>query len=260
MSTVPAADRRGGPTSPDPADLERIKAARIFFAHQSIGADILSGLDRVLDPERRIQPRLVAEGAASELHKSYFAHARVGRNGDPESKLDAFARWIDSDLGETPQVALLELCYADLHPGTRVDGLFERMRSTFRSLATRHPRTCLVPVTVPLLTTPGGLGGWLRGFTGIGDGMAQANMRRGELNRCLRAEFRRECLFDLARIEATGPDGALHRFERNGAFFESLAPVNSYDGAHLNAVGQVRAARELLRVIGEALRIQAGQQ
>jgi lysophospholipase L1-like esterase len=66
----------------------------------------------------------------------------------------------------------------------------------------------------------------------------------------VRAAFAdREPLFDIARVESTGPGRHPVFFEEKGQKIETLAPEYTSDGGHLNERGQAVVAKELLNVL-----------
>lgn len=81
------------------------------------------------------------------------------------------------------------------------------------------------------------------------------NVRREEYNALLRAAYLgREPFFDLARVESTAPGGAPVTVDWGGRPAPALAREYTDDGGHLNAAGRLRAARELLEVLGGIVR------
>jgi hypothetical protein len=85
------------------------------------------------------------------------------------------------------------------------------------------------------------------------------NVRRDEYNRLLRATYGgREPIFDLARLESTGPDRALVTVTWNGVTAPAMSPAYTDDGGHLNARARVMAAREFIGVLASATRRMEG--
>src|SRR3954468_5359795 len=77
------------------ADLQRVAQERVFFAHQSVGANLLAGLQQLATSEKialRIDDMLVPE------------------NGEPLRKLRSFEEALDKRAG-TVDVAMLKFCY-----------------------------------------------------------------------------------------------------------------------------------------------------
>lgn len=228
------------PTS-QAAPAERVKGLRIFFAHQSVGRNVLDGLAELG------APLTVVEGQAP-LRAPALEHAAVGKNGDPASKLAHFEQLLDA-VGPGIDVALVKLCYADFTAETDVVALFAQYRLLQARLKAKFPRVTFVHVTVPLTTVQGGLKGWLKSAVGPGAWGEQENAKREAFNELLRAEYAAEPLFDLAKVESTRADGGAQVFERRGARVRALVPEYTDDGGHLNARGRRLAALGLLEVL-----------
>src|SRR5215469_9756305 len=80
----------------NPLVLAEIARAQVFFAHDSVGEDILDGL-RVLTAPCKVR----------------WTSRRVGRNGDPIGKIDGFCRAMIEGPGRDAPVAIFKLSYAD---------------------------------------------------------------------------------------------------------------------------------------------------
>jgi hypothetical protein len=105
-----------------------------------------------------------------------------------------------------------------------------------------------VHVTAPLTSEQGGAKEFVKKLLGRG-GPAQ-NARREEYNSLLRKTYQgQEPIFDLARIESTAPDGTAVTAKWNGIDTPTMAAEYTNDGGHLNSVGKLRAARELVSVL-----------
>ncbi|MEB2344563.1 MAG: SGNH/GDSL hydrolase family protein [Deltaproteobacteria bacterium] len=239
-------------------DLRQVAGARILFQHMSVGSNVLEGLERLFAGREKLDLRLVDEAAARSLPDPVFAHAMGGKNGHPESKLDAFERLLGGEGGTSPDVALMKLCYVDVREDTDVRALVDRYRSVIERLRARHPRTVFVHVTTPLEVSDPGWRGLVKRVTGFEDRTARSNMRRAGYNELLRQAFPSDPIFDLAAVESTHPDGRPETFRRGGTDHPSLVPAYASDGRHLNALGQDRAARELVRTLAHALRERVG--
>lgn len=216
------------------ADLERVAQQRIFFGHQSVGENVLDGLQRL------------AGGAGVTLR---IADKLIGENRYPLRKLEDFER----ALGAQPagvQVALMKFCYLDIDARTDVPALFELYRGTVEALKKKHPGTTFVHVTAPLTEVQGGLKGLAKRLLGRAPYGLLENQRREQYNALLRQAYgSREPLFDLARVESTAPDGMVATADWQGKAVPRLAEANTDDGHHLNSAARLRAARELVSVI-----------
>ena len=226
---------------------QSLATKRIFFGHQSVGANIMDGVGDVVRDEPRIGLR-VAEGEdALNGGGGVFAHARIGRNGDPVLKTDEFARLIEGPLRGKVDVAFHKYCYADFSETTDVAAVFDHYRKSMARLRAEFPGVDFVHVTTPLVRVQSGpkaaikqlLGRPLRGYGG--------NFARERFNGLMRQAYGgREPLFDLAAIESTRPDGRRETIRSGGHSAYALVPAYTTDGSHLNETGRRRVAEELL--------------
>jgi hypothetical protein len=238
--------------SPDSADLATLARARVFFAHQSVGANVLEGVRELADETGTSLP--IVEMGAGPLPPSGIVHVRVGRNGDPQSKVDAFVQHLDGPLGDWADVALLKYCYVDLDDAARVGDVFGAYASGLAAAARRRPGVRIVPVTLPLRHAEGGLGVWARERLGRPNRAKQANLARHAFNERVRHTWVGSPLFDLARAEATRPDGRRQTFTYAGATAENLVAGYTDDGGHLNTWGRRAAAVAFVRAVAHATR------
>ena len=218
------------------AGLQRLSRERVYFGHQSVGANILQG---------------VKELSAKEGVPIFIKDERVPQNGDPLRKLESFRNSVGS--GSRYDVALLKFCYVDIDADTDVAGLFDQYRMTINELRAKNPRTVFVHATLPLTTVQTGPKAWVKRLLGRSPYGTVENVRRDEYNRLLRATYAgREPIFDLARIESTAPDGHPVAVTWEGITAPAMAPDYTNDGGHLNAAGRARAAREFVAVLSRA--------
>lgn len=229
------------------ASLERLSQRRVFFGHQSVGGNILDGVRGLT-----LAPSVVeVKDAGATLAPGTLAHALVGQNEQPETKLAHFERLLDGGLARQVDVALLKFCYIDFHGGTDAKALFEKYRATLAGLKTRHPGVTFVHVTAPLTTVQRGARAWfneLRGKPVFGVG---ENRSREAFNALMRQTYAgSEPLFDLAQLESTQADGTRETYELNGRAYPAMVPAYSDDGGHLNARGQAHVAAALVTFLG----------
>lgn len=223
---------------------------RIFFGHQSVGRDLLAGVEALTRDGAGPALRVVQGRDAALLAPGVLLHDAIGRNEQPQSKLDDFAGLLDGALGDRASVAFMKFCYIDFDARSDVDALFAAYRHTLDGLRTRHPSTTFVHVTTPLTTVASGFKASLRRALGKPVWGERENARRAAFNARLRQELTGQPLFDLARLESTTAGGQRHLVDVDGRAVEVLAPVYTDDGGHLNAVGQRVIAAELLRLLG----------
>jgi hypothetical protein len=236
------------------ADLKSLASLRVFFAHQSVGRNILDGL-----------ASLANEGGAAVRIEPLdrkpvgpvIVEASAGRNGHPDSKLQFFGEAMATLGDELPRVALVKFCYVDFNPHTDVEALFLAYQSLMVPLQRKYPAVVFIHVTAPLTVRPGGPKASVYRWLGRGVWEDDANVRRAAFNDRIRSTFRNEPVFDLARIESTRPDGTQESFtSRDGQNTPALFPEYSVDGEHLNARGRRLAATEFAHVVATAARKQ----
>ncbi|OLT21962.1 hypothetical protein BJF81_14040 [Ornithinimicrobium sp. CNJ-824] len=220
----------------DVEQLEAVAGQRIFFGHMSVGRNILDGLDRVyaaheVDPPPVIE---IAPGESPDLPQDgLLVHALIGENRHPVGKLKNFDATLRAGLGEQVDVAALKFCYIDIRWNSDVEALFARYQNTLSRLESDYPDVRFVHLTVPLTTGPYGIRDHLKILAGRDD-----NATRERYNELMRQTYGNGELFDLAKLEATDPEGVLRAPELFSGY--------SSDGAHLNTVGSERLAAELV--------------
>jgi hypothetical protein len=230
------------------SDLMHISQQRIFFGHQSVGVNLLDGIKQ-LALTAGVPIRIVEVSSASNVKPGTIGHTFVASNGNPLQKLQSF----EQAMGPHPtelNVALVKFCFVDINKDTDVKNLFARYRATIDGLKARNPGITFVHVTAPLTIVQGGLKSSLKLLFGQAPYGLLENMRREEYNTLLRQAYQgREPIFDLARIESTAPNGSAVSVEWKGSVIPVMDSAYTDDGGHLNDVGKLRAARELITVL-----------
>lgn len=222
--------------------MQNVSDRRIFFGHQSVGDNILDGVNDVTGGKLSIREGRTAAAFASPG----LVHTRIGKNEAPRSKLTDFEAALEN-LAAPVDIAFFKFCYVDFAADTDVDQLFTEYESTLRRLRARHPGVTFVHVTVPLTAVPSGAKAWLRKtVTRKPAWGALENETRHRFNTLLRTRFTGEPLFDLAALESTRPDGSGHTYQHEGKTLPALVAEFSDDGQHLNSVGRRRVAEALL--------------
>jgi len=175
---------------------------------------------------------------AASNHRRVLWHAALGRNGDPVSKLSAFAEWLDAGIGGAVDHAMIKFCYVDLADPARADSLARTYGEFMARIRARHPRLRLVHCTIPLRTLPHGPYALLRRAMGHRHAELERNRAREMFNAALRRQAQDEPLFDLARHESTRPDGRACAQPSAAGVVPGLTPDYSSDGGHLNERGR----------------------
>lgn len=216
-------------------DLDEVSRMSLFFGHQSVGSDILSGVREL------IGPRSLA-----------WQDALIGQNTRPFDKIEAFRRAFEK-LSEQPSVALFKFCYVDFEQSTDERLVFDAYAAMIASLQWRAPDTTFVHVTTPL-TSLAGAGAWLRRMVRSPSRAEQDNRKRAAYNDLLRSAYRGgQPIFDLAAAESGQPSDA-DCDGRKSPIVPQLRAVLTEDGGHLNRAGQIILAEQLLRVLTEVSR------
>jgi hypothetical protein len=230
---------------------QRVASKKIFWGHQSVGFDILEGVD--LGGRRIIKKRLqvvdstdpsVFDGAGA------LAHAALGSNADPRSKIDAFVDTMEGGMGNTADLAFLKFCYLDFQPGSDVRALFTDYKQAIDALALRYPETTFAHMTVPLTERQTGPKALIKKLMGRPIAGFEDNLKRYQFNLLLKVEYgAKSPIFDLAEIESIHPDGSRETVHVRDNIVPALVPAYTYDGGHLNQLGRQNAARRFLHFL-----------
>lgn len=242
------------------ADFKLTSSARVFFGHQSVGANIVSGIE---DLQAQVgEPRIrIAKLGSIEIPdgQGIFLHTAIGQNEQPISKCQDFRRILTEDLDGRVDIALFKFCYIDFDDKSDVDAIFATYSKTMDELKQKYPNTAFIHVTTPLRSIEGGLGTWAREIMGRPNRTKLANAKRNEFNRLLRERYSTDPIFDLAASMSTYPDRRRESFRINGTVYYSMVPGYTDDGGHLNTVGRTYAAADLVHTIAETMRAASKQ-
>jgi hypothetical protein len=230
------------------AELVQITQKRILFGHQSVGVNLLDGVNQ-LAMTAGVPIHITEVTSESEVKPATLGHTFVASNGDPLKKLRSF----EQAMGQQPtglDIALVKFCFVDINKDTDVKELFARYRTSIDNLRARNPGTTFVHVTAPLTIVSGGLKASLKKLLGLAPYGLMENMRREEYNTLLRQAYRgREPIFDLARIESAAQNGTAVSVEWKGSVVPVMNSAYTDDGGHLNTIGKLRTARELISIL-----------
>jgi hypothetical protein len=232
--------------------LDAVAERRVFWGHQSVGMNLIEGLQDLARAEgaalrvAEIRAGVGGPGLAART----LSHAFLEENGAPLKKLAAFSRAFSTGAASGADVALMKFCYVDVVEKTDVTALFAAYQRAVAEVQAASPGTVIVHVTVPLQAVEGGLKAMAKDLLGKPRWGTQHNAAREAYNELLRREYADKApIFDLARVEATRPDGGAETSRWNGREVRALVSAYTDDGGHLNAEGRRRAAAELARVI-----------
>ena len=235
-----------------------LAALRIYFAHQSVGSNVVAGLERIGRDTPGLGLRTVLTRDPELLTGApAFVHFLAGRNGDPASKNADFIRMLDRRPKRDSAIAMLKYCYIDASSSMSAAEIFAAYQGTIATVRQRHPDVRIVHATMPLTTVETGAKAAVkRAFGRIEDNRAEA-VKRHRFNQLMRGAYAtKEPLFDIAALEARRPDGSPSFFIADGEAIPTLARELTWDGGHLNDVGQRLAAEALVEVLA---RVAAGR-
>src|SRR2546423_4655233 len=194
------------------AQWAQIATRTIYFGHQSVGTDILSGVHYWND-QLTLRLRLLQAYDAATVSGPGLVHFAAGQNRDFASKNAAILRFLASRPRPDGAIVLWKYCYVDIDSGTDVESLFEEYRATVAAIAADHPDVTVVHTTVPLTNTvESAFKARAKHFLGR-DTLRAAAVARHAYNNLIRTEYAdREPLFDIAKAESTRTDGARASF------------------------------------------------
>lgn len=234
----------------------RVATRTVYFGHQSVGADIVGGVEQ-LNEQHDLGLRIVETRHPAAVSAPAFIHFRAGSNTNTSAKNASLLRMLDARPRPDSGVVLLKYCYVDVRRGTDVERVLEEYLRTIAIVRTRHSDVTVVHATVPLTTVESSgkarLKRVLRRPTVRGD--AEVRARYNQLLR--EATLAEGLLFDVAELETTGSDGSRATFWRGGERVDVLDDSYTDDGGHLNARGRRVVAAGLLDVLADAVRISA---
>ncbi len=235
-------------------DLATVSGARIYFGHQSVGGNVIQGLQEIQNGVDGSRITLVEMGETiPELPDAFLLHSKIGENSKPASKCDDFKQHVDALAGKI-EYAMLKFCYIDIGEDSDVDTIFGYYRRTLDDLKTRYPDITFVHVTSPLRHTASGPGVWIRELMGKPNRAKLANIKRNEFNERLRSTYAGDAMFDIAASESIYPDGRRESFVKDGITYYSLVGAYTDDGGHLNEAGRYHVSADMLHALAGIIR------
>lgn len=223
---------------------------RIYFGHQSVGFNIVDGLEMhsTKIPEMKLNLQL---GNELELFNSpVFAHSSNGKNGNPKSKIDAFYQKMEEGLGENTDIAGFKFCYVDFNTETNISDVFDHYKKKINKLVQKYPKVKIVHFTAPLTSLQKGPKGFVNKLLGRDIGI-EDNYVREQFNNLLRQEYKDQYIFDLAKYESISSDGSRNYTLKNDEKVYSMLPTYTNDGGHLSKTGKYFISGKLLLFLME---------
>ncbi len=227
---------------------QKLAEKKIYFGHQSVGYNIIDGLEQIKKETPQIKLDIVEIKDASKLSKPAFTHSEIGDNEDTHSKAQGFSEYMAKGIGSSADIAFFKFCYVDITRHSDVDKIFAEYKKTMESLSKKYPHSTFIHSTVPLTESETMVRSMVKAVLGKEDN----NIKRNQYNEMLRKEYGgKEPVFDIAQAESTHPDGTRSTFTKSGTTYYSMAPEYTDDGGHLNEQGQRAVAQELLLLLAK---------
>lgn len=224
----------------------KISSKKIYFGHQSVGINILDGVNDLMKENNNIKLNIIKSIDPSIFDGPVFAHSQIGENSDPESKMEDFKKAIKNGIGNSADIAFMKFCYLDINKTIDLNKIFSLYKETMEELKKQYPNTKFVHVTVPLTLTEYNFRSFVKRILGKPDN----NIMRYKYNIMLLNEYSgKDPVFDLAKIESTYPNGDKLTYSGGGVVYTSLIPEYAADNGHLNEIGRKIAAKELIKFL-----------
>jgi hypothetical protein len=203
----------------------KVRAAKVFFGHQSVGANTLEGVEALGFTVQEI-------ASASDYATPKIGHAYLESNTEPLRKLQSFERFLGR-IGGSVQVAAMKLCWIDFEASTNLGTIETRYETTIAALKSSSPTVTFLHITPPIKTDE-----------------PAVNAKRLQFGDWLKSTYKNEAIvLDLAVIQSTRVNGSVCA---SGATRVMCSEYASDEG-HLNAQGQARAAKGFLYAVYKSL-------
>jgi len=200
--------------------MNRITQLRWFFAHASVGGNMVDGVNTLHSSKSSFYliQTTSEDGTPPSSTRNGFIYEYNRGNPSASDKFNNFAGYVTNGW-RFPKVhlSLNKLCYIDQ------DASLSECIRTMTNLETAFPETIFVYMTIPLTTSTD-----------------SDNYKRNVFNDGLRNWTRTNnlVLFDVADIEAHTPTGSLCLYTNNGRVCQYMHSGYSSDGGHLNSTGE----------------------
>ncbi|NTV50332.1 MAG: hypothetical protein HGB32_06365 [Geobacteraceae bacterium] len=232
------------------SQLAKVRSLRIYFGHQSVGRNILDGLQTLAGENPAYKLNVVQTDTPETVSGPVLAHFKVGANENPISKIASFKEHVLKS-GNVVDVVFFKFCYVDFGANTDGEALFQAYKLAVAEIRKAFPKLVIVHATLPLTTIDSGVKWVAKKVLGKSAG-EEANQNRTRYNDMVRKEFvGKEPLFDLAAMESTAPDGSRCEGSLKGVRYEALCSDYTEDGGHLNKYAARRGAIALVYALAQ---------
>jgi len=229
--------------------LQMISSKKIIFGHQSVGRNILSGINQ-LEAETGIKLNIIESRDFKGIRELSFIHFRVGVNKDAVSKINDFKSIMEDVSKDSGSIAFFKFCYVDIREENDIDSIFKYYKENMLYLKEKYPDTKLILFTVPLKALQKGPKALVKKMLMMPVGGVMDNIKRDRFNNMMLKELENEFpIFDIAKVESTLPDGTPFTFKRKGKQYPCMPDIYTYDGGHLTKLGEKVVAHNLINFL-----------
>lgn len=232
--------------------IECLANKKVYFGHQSVGFNIINGIIQ-LAKENDQHISIAETRDFAKADSVSFVHFRVGENRNPYSKIDDFVQLMDGISKDSGSIAFFKFCYIDISKDTDIDPIFKYYKEKMIYLKEKYPQTKIILVTMPIRALQKGIKAFVKKMLTMPVGEKLENVKRIEFNERLINELSNDFqVFDLAKVEATLPDGTLNSFEYQGNKYFSMPYLYTRDQGHLNDFGARVVATNLISFLTQS--------
>jgi hypothetical protein len=241
-------------------DLLVIQDKRIYFGHRSVGNSIIKGLKDIASNFDEIQINIIDMDSTDInsnpiIHNSFFAHNRIGINGEPDTKCNSFYETIHQKIENNVDFAFFKFCFADIKAKSNVSQSFKYYKETIQKLDEKFPEINFLHMTIPIGSGSAPWKQTIKNILGKDDWSVPDNIKRNEFNKLITENFSDHLIFDLAKVESTYPDGSRSQFKKDGQVYYNLVYDYTTDGGHLNELGSKIVAKEFIHYLADVIRM-----
>lgn len=255
VSTSPSPRPPLGVNTAIPRRVQPLKA-RLLFGAQSLAADIVKGIPLAFSSAHIAKPKITSWNRAMNTRGPLVATAKIGNNGNPRSKLRAFAELVNDAPRGSVDVALMAFSYQDITAETDVERLFDDYAETMESIQSANPDILFLYATTPVSTA----NSWravdqatVMGLRDVDQPVWQDNIARERLNSFIRDQYGPTGrLFDIAALQARIGGGKVAAKIHETQYYYVMNPELSSDGKQLNKRGSTQLADALMRLVATA--------
>ncbi len=226
-----------------------INTKNIFFGHQSVGNNILQGIQLLQDKNNPLSMTIINMENNRDETSKYFIESKIGSNGIPKNKIYDFCQKVNQLEKNNLDIAMMKLCYADIKSDSDINDIFKYYSKSIDSLQKKYPNLKIIHITVPLTARRNFIKGIKDLLKRRSDSSILDNVERNKFNKLLSNKYSSDRIFDLAKLESTYPDGSIESFAYQGNNYNSLVPEYTDDGGHLNDEGKQVVAEEYIKLL-----------